>query len=308
MRSRLWLSGVCILLLTLTPLHEPLTGYLSARLNVAAGKTYLAAAQSGSSISVPDGFEVVEIASGLSPVVVGSGNANNLQDLEPGRGAFGEQLYFIDSDAVYRVPARGLTSLNFSPYGQTLYATGDVEGSISGVRSEESTVSNLAFQADIYGNSYPETIEYLADLRFYSFGGFGVNAHVFRSRLRSGDEIAYAISASDPYAFTLRATIDDADPVTLTVSNSDYSAGLVTMLSSSELRFTWEIVQSDLHVRLHRRAVLVSNPTVTAGHVVSESFAVENLGQPFVLNGFSEYLHLCVARCLTCFHRNSIGL
>ncbi len=154
-------------------------------------------------------------------------------------------------------------------------------------------VTNLSFQADISGSSSPETLEYLSDLHFYSWGGFGVNAHIFRARIQSsGDEIAYAVSADTPNAFTLNATIDPNTPVTLTITTAEYSAGTVTMPTPSELHFVWEVQESGLHVKLHRKATLVPNPNVTVGNVISESFTIENLGQPFVLDKFSEYLHL----------------
>lgn len=151
---------------------------------------------------------------------------------------------------------------------------------------------NLSFQADIYGDAGPETIEYKSDLQFHSAGGFGTNAHIYLAHLRSGDGIAYAISADDPYAYTLQVATEDGVPKILTVTNADYSAGMVTMPSSNELRFTWDILQSGLHAKLHRHVTLQVNPNVTAEHVVQEVFTVENLGPPFTLISLSEYLHM----------------
>ena len=37
-------------------------------------------------------------------------------------------------------------------------------------------VSNLTFQADIFGDSRPETIQYVSDLAFHSWGGYGTNS------------------------------------------------------------------------------------------------------------------------------------
>ncbi len=151
---------------------------------------------------------------------------------------------------------------------------------------------DLTFQADIYGSATPETIVYHSDLAFHGYGGFGTNSLVFHANLTGGDGIAYAVSASDPYAFTLNVTIGSGDPVTLTVTNSEYSAGTATMPSPSELHFVWEVEKSGLHLRLHRRATLVPDPRVTVQNVVREGFSIENLGPSFTLNAFSEYLHM----------------
>ena len=153
-------------------------------------------------------------------------------------------------------------------------------------------VENLSFQADIYGGTTLETIEYLSDLSFHSFGGFGTNAHIYRANLVSGDQIAYAVSASDSYAFSLRATRLGGESVSLEITNAEYTAGVVTMPSPSDLRFTWEIEQSGLHMHLHRRVTLLANSQIAAGSVISEVFSVENLGPAFTLDTFSEHLHL----------------
>ena len=64
-------------------------------------------------------------------------------------------------------------------------------------------VSNLSFQADIYGDSTLETISYIYDLSFHDYGGFGINAHIVRSGLRSGDQIAFAVSRDDINSFVI---------------------------------------------------------------------------------------------------------
>lgn len=152
--------------------------------------------------------------------------------------------------------------------------------------------ANLSFQADIYGSTSPETLEYVSDFNFYNWGGFGVNSHVFRARLRSGDQVAYAVSASDPYAFTLQTQVGSGEPITLTVTNNEYSSGIVSMPSPSELHFTWEIEESGLHLRIHRYATLVQKPDVTVQNIIRENFSIENLGVSFILKTFSEYLHM----------------
>ncbi len=163
---------------------------------------------------------------------------------------------------------------------------------VATAKQQGQIVGNLSFQADIYGDSGLETIEYLSDLGFHSFGGFGTNAHIYRARLHSGDEIAYAISKSNPYAFSMQATPNNGDPVTLTLTNDAYSAGIVTMPNPNEMNFTWEIEQSGLHFNIHRKVTLASNSAITAQFVIREIFLVENLGPAFTLNSFSEYLHM----------------
>lgn len=154
-------------------------------------------------------------------------------------------------------------------------------------------VQNLAFQADIFGSSTPENIEYLSDLNFYSWGGFGVNAHVYRAFLQGGDQIAYAVSADNPNAFTLNVSaFNSSTPVTLTVTKTEYSAGIVTMPSANQLHFVWNIQQSGFYLRLHKTATLVSDPTMTAQYTIIETFSIENIGLQFNINSFSEYLHM----------------
>jgi len=132
----------------------------------------------------------------------------------------------------------------------------------------------------------------MSDLKFYSWGGYGVNAHVYRSRLAGGEEVAYGISANDSYAFSLNVTTASGSVITLTVTPGEYSSGVVTMPSSSELDSVWNVQQAGLNLRLHRHAVLVSDPRVTVQNVISETFSIENLGPAFTLNSFSEYLHM----------------
>ena len=160
-------------------------------------------------------------------------------------------------------------------------------------QTQPQAVQNLSFQADIFGSSTPENIEYLSDLNFYSWGGFGVNAHVYRAFLQGGDQIAYAVSADNPNAFTLNVSaLNSSTPITLTVTKSEYSAGVVTMPSANQLNFVWDIQESGFSLKLHKTATLVFNPAVTAKYVISETFTIENLGPYFDLNSFSEYLHM----------------
>jgi len=161
-------------------------------------------------------------------------------------------------------------------------------------QTQPQQVSNLSFQADIYGGSSPETIEYWSDLKFYGFGGFGTNSLIYRSDLVPGsDGIAYAASAGNPNVFTLNVSSEDSGtPVTLAVTTAEYSAGTVTMPSPNQLNFVWDIQESGLHLKLHRAATLVFNPAITAKYVISETFTIENLGLYFELNTFSEYLHM----------------
>ena len=98
--------------------------------------------------------------------------------------------------------------------------------------------SSLSFQADIYGDSGLESIEYPSDFSFHGFGGFGNNAHIFRSRLVSGDEVAFAVSANSPNAFALEVTSQIGSPVTLFVSKDAYSTGSVIQPTESHFRFT----------------------------------------------------------------------
>ncbi|MGA9351151.1 MAG: hypothetical protein WBW48_20425, partial [Anaerolineae bacterium] len=154
-------------------------------------------------------------------------------------------------------------------------------------------VHNLSFQADIFGGSGLETIEYMSDLNFYNWGGYGVNAHVYRALLQSGDQIAYGVSANDPNVFTLNiSSLNSSTPVTLTVTKTEYSAGTVTMPFDSELHFVWEIQESGFHLKLHKRVTIGFNPNITAQYVTSETFSIENMGPYFDLNAFSEYLHM----------------
>lgn len=160
----------------------------------------------------------------------------------------------------------------------TLLLLRDLDNS---AHATKAVATSLAYQADIYGGTGLETIEYLSDLQFHSWGNFGINAHVLRSRLRtSGDEIAYAISASDPDAFAFNVIDQFSHTLQLHVTNSMYSAGTVTEPATNTLHFVWKIEDQGLHLNLHRTAILESEPNVTTEHIVREEFAIENLGTP----------------------------
>jgi hypothetical protein len=162
------------------------------------------------------------------------------------------------------------------------------------ITNEIRDVSNLSFQADIYGGTGLETIEYISDIAFYSYGGFGTNAHVVRSNLATGDGIAYAVSTNDPNSFTLQVSpVGETTPTdTLTITKSQYPTGEVEMVSTNELHFSWEIIQSGYHIILHKNATLVANPNLTSGYMFLESFSIENFGENFDLHQFTEYLHM----------------
>jgi hypothetical protein len=166
---------------------------------------------------------------------------------------------------------------------------------VLGIQTEADDASvpeDLSFQADIYGDQNLENIAYSSDLGFHSFGGFGTNSHTYAARLRSGDEVAYAISAHNPNAFSIEVTNADDDTVSLLVTNDDYSSGTVSAPGPNQLQFTWAVEQSGIHLNLHRYIVLDENARVHAQHVVSEVFAIENLGDRFTLDSFTEYLHI----------------
>lgn len=161
------------------------------------------------------------------------------------------------------------------------------------VHAAPNAPSNLAYTENIYGGPGLETIEYLSDLNFYSWGGFGVNAHVFRSRLQSsGDEIAYAISDSKPDAFVLEVVDQFSTTFQIHVTKSMYSSGTVTQSEPDELHFVWEIEQEDLHLKLHKIATLETDTNIHTERIIREEFAVENLGEPFTLIKFIEYWHM----------------
>jgi hypothetical protein len=151
----------------------------------------------------------------------------------------------------------------------------------------------LSFQADIYGDSNPETIEYLSDLAFHSWGGFGTNAHIFRARLQSsGEEIAYAVSASTPDVFSFEIINNLGERHTIGMPSSAYPNGSVEAVSAIELHFVWEINDPNLHIKLHRYASLKVNQDLITGYYIEERFVIENLGDEFTLMKFSEYLHM----------------
>lgn len=160
------------------------------------------------------------------------------------------------------------------------------------VQAIEASTIPLSFKADIYGGQDPETIEYLSDLSFHSFGGFGTNAHIFRARLRSGDEVAFAVSANDPDAFSLHIVNSDGEDKKISITNAEYSNGGVTRVSPSTLRYDWEVSREGVDFVLHRDVILRSDHQVVGQYVVQESFSIENLGSAFTLESFVEHLHL----------------
>ena len=162
-----------------------------------------------------------------------------------------------------------------------------------GVSAQLDIPPALSFQADIYGDSNPETIEYLSDLAFHSWGGFGTNAHIFRARLRSsGEEIAYAVSASTPNVFSFDIINELGERHTIGMPSSAYQSGNVEAVSATELHFVWEINDPYLHIKLHRYANLKENSDLATGYYIEEQFVIENLGADFTLMKFSEYLHM----------------
>lgn len=155
------------------------------------------------------------------------------------------------------------------------------------------TASNLSFQADIFGDSDLETISYVSDLTFHSYGGFGTNAWVVGSNLQSGDGVCFAVSYDDNNSFVLGVSPDGASfPVTnLIVSKNQYSQGQVENDGDSQLIFSWETFQNGYHIKLHKNAKLIPDSNILSGFKYEESFAIENLGENFELQYFIEYLH-----------------
>jgi hypothetical protein len=153
-------------------------------------------------------------------------------------------------------------------------------------------VSNLSFQADIYGDSTLETISYIYDLSFHDYGGFGINAHIVRSGLRSGDQIAFAVSRNDINSFVIGVSQVGANvPDTELVINRDqYPLGTVEMIGGSQLHFVWEVNQSGYHIKLHKNAQLLTDQ-VTSGFKFEEIYTIENIGSDFDIHYFIEYLH-----------------
>lgn len=120
MKPKTLLSAIFVLFLAFTPpsgVSVPPTLLRYASTN---DGNKIADQQSNSSITVPNGFEVTLIASGLSPIATGSNYPNSLQDLEFGKGAFGDYLYFIDTSAIYRVTTPGTTPESFATIPQAL--------------------------------------------------------------------------------------------------------------------------------------------------------------------------------------------
>ena len=169
-------------------------------------------------------------------------------------------------------------------------------------------VQNLSFKADIYGDSTPENIEYVADLNFYNWGGYGTNAHVFRALLQGGDQIAYGVSTNDPNSFTFNVSAQNSvTPVILTITNAEYSTGIVTMPSTNQLNYVWDVNKSGFHLLLHKIATLISDPDITAKYYIKEIFSIENLGPYFDLNSFSEYYHMDDIARLRDYNNNGVN-
>jgi len=159
---------------------------------------------------------------------------------------------------------------------------------------EVHSVSNLSFQADIFGGTGLETIEYNTDLSFTNYGGYGTNSHVVRSFLQSGDQIAYGVYKSDPNSFLIEVSPEgfEESTDTLVITNSQYTSGTVEMINSNELHFSWEIIREGYHVILHKNAFLQTDPGLYSGYKFIETFSIENLGENINLFQFVEYLHL----------------
>lgn len=161
----------------------------------------------------------------------------------------------------------------------------------SSVQAELDPLPHLSFQADIYGSSALETISYRSDLDFENHGGFGINAPVFISGLRSGDGVMFAVSNSPAAVFSFEI-LEDTIPKTISVPSSAYPNGEVEALSSTKLHYVWEIEDVNFHVKLHKYAELVEDERLAGGYHVREQFSLENYGSPFTLLNFSEVLHM----------------
>ena len=77
--------------------------------------------------------------------------------------------------------------------------------------AEIESMPNLSFQADIYGDTGLETISYRGDLDFENHGGFGINAPIFVSSLRSGDGVMFGVSASEANVLSLEVIEDSPE-------------------------------------------------------------------------------------------------
>jgi hypothetical protein len=166
------------------------------------------------------------------------------------------------------------------------------ENSARGTPDFSLPVMNLTFQADIYGDSNLETINYVSDLNFHSGGGFGGNAGVFGSSMTSGDGTWFAVSIDDLNSYTFDINDLGGNSILLPITRAEYPLGTVSIPSPSMLHFVWEIQKSDLHIKLHKYAELVPDTQVVAQYVIYESYKLENLGPAFTLNRFTEYLHM----------------
>jgi len=155
----------------------------------------------------------------------------------------------------------------------------------------QTSVHDLNFSADVYGDSNLETITYTADLAFHSWGGYGINAHVFRAFLTGGDQIALGISQSASEVFSFDVSDDQGVASTLIVTPQAYSQGLTSNPSDTSLQTTWEVNQSGFQIRLIRDCILEPNPDLLGKYLVKETFSIQTLGKNFYINRFSESYH-----------------
>lgn len=154
-------------------------------------------------------------------------------------------------------------------------------------------VTDLSFQADIYGDSTPETIRYVADLAFHNYGSFGTNALVVTSGLTGGDGISYAVSYNKTNVFSFSiAPVGTNTTTTLTISRDAYPAGSVSVELDGSLHFVWDVQHAPYHFKLHKRVSVVVDDSVKAGRYFLETFTIENIGHAFDLWQFSETLHI----------------
>lgn len=153
------------------------------------------------------------------------------------------------------------------------------------------TPSTIAFQADIYGNTTPETISYISDLVIHGYGGFGNNALLYHADLNAGDGIGYAISSDVPNAFMLEI-LTGSGSSTLGLTTGQYQLGTVSNPQTNELDFTWDIQQNGFHIVLQRVVVLKADPRLADQYAIEEIFSVNNPGPAFQLGAFSEYIHM----------------
>lgn len=155
----------------------------------------------------------------------------------------------------------------------------------------QSPVHDLYFNADIYGDEGLETVTYTADLAFQNWGGYGINAHVFRAFLTGGDQIALGISQSASEVFSLDISDDQGVASTLIVDPQAYSQGTTSNPTDASLQTTWELNQGGYQIQLIRDCTLEPNPDILGQYMVRETFSIRNLGKSFYINRFSESYH-----------------